>query len=159
MKQMRIMVIILQVLLLLSANAWARVPVNTDERFVFLGESKDFYYFGWAGDTNYQKDNKQLWIKIIPEDLGRELLDGQGCFPDAVVTAKQEIDSILCRVDVAEEEGVKVMQVAEQYYYDQSGTVIAHGIRSEWSGRMEQSVSKFIVDKCNSFLTAYFNFK
>ena len=159
MKQMRIMVIILQILLLLSANAWAGVPLNTDERFAFLGESKDYYYFGWTVDGNYQNDYKQLWVKIMPGDLGRELLSVEGGLPGSAVVENQEIDSILCRIDVAEEEGIKVMRVQDQYYYDQSGTVIAHGIRSEWNGQMDKSVSKFLADKCSSFLTSYFSFK
>jgi hypothetical protein len=142
MRKIRILLLVLTMLLLLSANAFAGLPVNTDERFTFLGEANGLYYYGWA-DTNGQSVNKEIWVKIIPGDTIRELLQEQG----DLVTANQ-IDSVLCRITVKDG---KALQVAEQIYYDSSGTDITRCASSEWSG--------FIADQCAAFLTAYFSYK
>lgn len=153
MRKICILLLVLNMLLLLSANTLAGVPANTDERYSFLGESNGLYYYGWAVDVNGQSVNKQLWIKIMPGDTGGELLKEQG---DSIA-ANQEIDSILCCIPV--EDDVRAIQMAEQIYYDQSGTVIAHWVSSEWNGQTEKTSTNFIADECAAFLTAYFSYK
>jgi len=158
MRKIRTMLIVMQLLLLLSATVWAGESVSSEERFSFLGERKGFYYYG--GETNivYQGDNQHLWLKLIPGDLGRERLTQQGDFQAALFNENQKMDSILCRVAITEKDGVKVAQVEEQTYYDQSANVMAHWVRSEAINQGEKPVVQFIANECTSFLDAYFNF-
>ena len=144
MKQIRILLVVLNVLLFLSAHALAEAPVNTDERFTFLGKANDLYYYGWQHFNDGQSIHKELWVKIIPGDTARELLQEKG---DTATVNR--IDSILCRVAVGND--VKTMQVTKQIYYDSSGTVI-----SKCSG---DNLNRFIADECAAFLTAYFSYK
>jgi len=148
----------MQLLLLLSATVWAGESVSSDEQFSFLGEHSGFYYYGGATDIVYQGDNQHLWLKLIPGDLGRERLAQLRDFQAAFFNEKQKIDSILCRVAITEKDDIKVAQVEEQIYYDQSANVMAHWVRSEAINQGDKPVVQFIANECTSFLDAYFKF-